>query len=109
MKKPIDLDELLLRMQAVLRRQIRQERVTMGSYNLDIVAKRLFLEDESLDVTQKAVELLILLVEAKGEVVRSDVIKSRLWAAGESASDGSLRVYVTQLKKYFPEVIFSHP
>ena len=105
MKKPIDLDELLLRIQAVLRRQIRKERMSIGKYRLDTVAKILYLEDKPLDVTQKAIELLVLLVQANGEVVSSEEIKNRLWAAGQSASDGSLRVYITQLKKYFPEAI----
>lgn len=105
MKKPIDLDELLLRIQALLRRQVRKERMTIGEYNLDMVGKMLFHNNEELDVTKKAVELLVLLVQADGEVVSSDTIKNRLWAAGQNASDGSLRVYITQLKKYFPEAI----
>ena len=105
MKKPIDLDELLLRIQALLRRQVRKERMTIGEYNLDMVGKTLFHNNEELDVTKKAVELLVLLVQADGEVVSSDMIKNRLWAAGQNASDGSLRVYITQLKKYFPEAI----
>jgi len=105
MKKPIDLDELLLRIQALLRRQVRKERMTIGKYSLDMVGKTLFHNNEELDVTKKAVELLVLLVQADGEVVSSDTIKNRLWAAGQNASDGSLRVYITQLKKYFPDAI----
>ena len=105
MKKPIDLDELLLRIQALLRRQVRKERMTIGDYSLDMVGKTLFHNDKELDVTKKAVELLVLLVQADGEVVSSDTIKNRLWAAGQNASDGSLRVYITQLKKYFPDAI----
>jgi len=105
MKKPIDLDELLLRIQAILRRQIRQERVVIGQYSLDTVAKILYLDDVALDVTKKAIELLLLLIQANGEVVGSDEIKNRLWAAGQSASDGALRVYITQLKKYFHDNI----
>lgn len=105
MKKPIDLDELLLRIQAVLRRQIRKERVGIGQYSLDTTAKILYFGDEALEVTQKAIELLVLLVQANGEVVSSEEIKNRLWAAGQNASNGSLRVYITQLKKYFPENI----
>lgn len=105
MKKPIDLDELLLRIQALLRRQARKERISIGKYSLDMLAKTLYFQNEALEVTQKAVELLVLLVEAKGEVVSSEIIKNRLWAAGQNASDGSLRVYITQLKKYFPNAI----
>jgi DNA-binding response OmpR family regulator len=105
MKKPIDLDELLLRIQALLRRQVRKERIIIGKYSLDMVGKALFHNNEELDITKKAVELLVLLVQADGEVVSSDSIKNRLWAAGQNASDGSLRVYITQLKKYFPDTI----
>ena len=105
MKKPIDLDELLLRIRALLRRQVRKERMTIGEYSLDMVGKALFRNNEELEVTKKAVELLVLLVQADGEVVSSDTIKNRLWAAGQNASDGSLRVYITQLKKYFPDAI----
>ena len=105
MKKPIDLDELLLRIQALLRRQVRKERMTIGEYSLDMVGKTLFHNNKELDVTKKAVELLVLLVQADGEVVSSEKIKSRLWAASQNASDGSLRVYITQLKKYFPDAI----
>jgi len=105
MKKPIDFDELLLRIQAVLRRQIRQERMCIGKYSLDTVAKTLYCEGETLDVTKKAIDLLLLLVQAKGEVVSSSEIKNRLWAAGQNASDGALRVYITQLKKYFSQSI----
>jgi len=105
MKKPIDLEELLFRIYALLRRQTRTERVKLGAYMLDIVGKNLTLDNEGVELSQKAVELLILLVEARGEVVESERIKQRLWAAGEPSSDGSLRVYITQLKKYFPEAI----
>jgi len=101
MKKPIDLDELLLRIAALMRRQVRNEKIIIGDYSLDMRSKTLFYEEKSLDVTKKAVELLVLLLESKGEVVSTDEIKNRLWAAGQNASDGALRVYITQLKKYF--------
>ncbi len=105
MKKPIDLDEMLLRIHAILRRQIRQERIVFGSYSLDILGKRLYKEGEPVELTQKAVILLMLLLESNGEVVSTEMIKDRLWASGESASDGALRVYITQLKKCFPGAI----
>jgi DNA-binding response OmpR family regulator len=105
MKKPVDLDELLLRIQAVLKRQLRQEVLQLGRYTLDMRSKRLYDGSQPLNVTQKAIELLMLLLEAKGVVVDTETIRNRLWAAGKSASDGALRVYVTQLKKYFPDMI----
>ena len=105
LRKPVDLDELLLRIRAVLRRQVRQERIEIGPYTLDMFAKTLYKDAEAVDVSKKTVELLQLLIEAGGEVVTTETIKERLWAAGQSASEGSLRVYITQLKKHFPDAI----
>jgi len=107
MKKPIDLDELALRIKALLKRQVRKQTFELGKYQLDLLSKTLLHNDKELDVTTKAIELLILLIKAKGEVVSLDEIKNRLWAAGKSASDGSLRVYITQLKKYFSSNIIN--
>jgi DNA-binding response OmpR family regulator len=37
--------------------------------------------------------------------VTTEEIKDRLWAASEEASEGSIRVYIAQLKKLFPQNI----
>ena len=103
--KPVDLDELLLRINAILRRQTRSHIVQLGEYNFDILSKRLAKDEKVVELTQKASELLLVLLEAQGNLVPSEQIKERLWSSAEEASDGSLRVYVTQLKKYFPTQI----
>jgi len=105
MKKPVDLDELLLRIQALLRRQVRESKLTLGDYTIDTLSKIVIYQGSPIDISHKGVELLLLLLQAKGEVVSSEVIKARLWAADKPASDGALRVYITQLKKYFPHTI----
>lgn len=105
MKKPIDLDELHLRIMAILRRQTRTEKLTLGSYTIDCNAKKLYKKNELLHVTSKAVELLLLLYLAKGEVVRMELIESELWHTNEASSLGAIRVYIASLKKFFPTAI----
>jgi len=106
LKKPVDLEELQLRIDALLRRQIRHARVRIGNYLLESRSRCVYDEAGNVvDLSKKTVDLLILLLEAKGELVSLDMIKERLWAAGKQASDGALRVYVTQLKKHFPDAI----
>ena len=105
LQKPVDLDELLLRIEAILRRQIRTQRVSIAEYQFDILSKTLYQEGIEVELSTKARELLLLLLEGKGEVVSTVHIKDRLWSASEEASDGALRVYITQLKKYFPTQI----
>ena len=105
MKKPIDLDELLLRIHALLRRQTRGEKMVLGDYTLDCTAKELLCKGELLSLSAKAIELLLLLLIAKGEVVTIEEIESKLWHSNEEASLGAIRVYVSSLKKYFPSAI----
>jgi DNA-binding response OmpR family regulator len=101
-QKPVDLEELSLRIQAVLRRQVRSEIVQIDSYHFDIVTKRLYLNDKVVELSIKAGELLLTLLEGQGRVVPLDQIKESLWSSSEEASEGALRVYIAQLKKYFP-------
>jgi len=105
LKKPVDLDELLLRIDAVLRRQVRSEQVVIGSYRLDSKKKKLYLDEKEIELSAKAITLLQLLIASRGEIVSSDEIKDRLWPASQEASDGSIRVYIAKLKKLFPEAI----
>ena len=104
-KKPVDLEELGLRIKAVLRRQVRQSLLHLGSYRFDISNRQLYDAQGVALLGRKAALLLLVLLEAKGEIVPLEVIKRRLWSAAEEGSDGALRVYIAQLKKYFPDQI----
>ncbi|TNF44864.1 MAG: response regulator transcription factor [Epsilonproteobacteria bacterium] len=101
-RKPVDLDELFLRMEAVLRRQVRSQIVHIDTYQFDISTKTLYQNDKALELSIKGGELLFTLLEGRGKVVPLEQIKERLWSSAEEASDGALRVYIAQLKKYFP-------
>ena len=104
-KKPLDLDELLLRIEAVLRRLTRSERVAIGDYLLDIKNATLTLHSEEVELSKKVISLLTLFIASQGETVSLAEIKDRLWSTSQEASDGSIRVYITQLKKIFPKSI----
>jgi DNA-binding response OmpR family regulator len=104
MKKPIDLDELFLRITALLRRQIRVEKMNLGRYQLDIRAKELSLDGKVIKLGRKSIDLLLLLVERKAEVVSLQDIENHLWHTNEETSTGAVRVYVTALKKLFPNI-----
>ena len=106
LRKPVDLEELLLRIHAIVRRQTREEAITIGRYRLDLLTK--ILVDASgnpVEITPKAIALLVLLLEAGGTVVTTERIKERLWPASRDASEGALRVYITQIKRLFPAAI----
>jgi len=104
-KKPVDLDELTFRLNALLKRTIRNSKIEIDGYHFDTESKILYQESKTIELTHKASLLLYILIEAKGSVVAFEEIESRLWSASEESSSGAIRVYITQIKKYFPNRI----
>ncbi len=100
LKKPVDLDELLMRINALIRRSYNlEERVTIGDFTYDMRQKYLFRGEQRIPLSKKLHTLLEILLAKKGEIVSREEIKSTLWEWDESPSDGSLRVYINELKK----------
>ncbi len=104
-KKPVDLDELLWRVNALLKQHLKTSLVIVGNHTIDTVSKELFVDNHLVKCSQKAVSLLLLLLKYSGKVVTLEQIKDELWSPSQEISHGALRVYVSQLKNYFPDTI----
>ena len=104
-KKPVDLEELSARMGAVLRRHGPQTGGMIGPYRMDPRSRDLLLDGEPQKLGRKIYDLLELLLSKRGEIVRNEEIRNYLWRPGETSSDGAIRVYITRLKKLFPEAV----
>ncbi len=101
-KKPFDLDELLFRVKAILERANHSEKLLSidDNFTVDLTRKRVFKDGIELDINLKDFQLLCLLTEDRGKVVTTEMIVETLWK-NEEANMGSLRVYITNLKKIF--------
>jgi DNA-binding response OmpR family regulator len=100
MKKPIDLDELLSRIKALLKRTNHtHESVKIGECIYHPKEKKLICKDSELSLSKKLSELLELLLEQKNQLVTKEYICQRLWEWDKQPSEGSLRVYINELKK----------
>ncbi len=101
-KKPFDLDELLMRIKAVLKRVEPQENIKIDEdYSYNVKRKRLFKGNQEVKINLKDLQLLELLLKNRGEVVTKDMIKDELWRNEDVVSSGALRVYINNLKKLF--------
>ncbi len=102
LKKPFELEELLIRINALLKKRKKEELFKIDdTFTLDIKRKQLYKNGEILDLHLKDIQLLTLLVQNKGKVVTKDMILQTLWPPGEEPSFGAIRVYVNNLKKIF--------
>ena len=66
-----------------------------------LLSKRVYEKDEDLHLPVKVLELIELFIENRGEIVTKEMIISKLWAINEEYSEGSIRVYINQIKKSF--------
>ncbi len=104
LKKPFDLEELLLRVKAILKRHNKVEKIVLGEYLLDKEQKGLFFKGKRVELSLKAYNLLEFLITNSPRAVSFEELYELLWPNKEP-SYASLRVYITKLKKYFPNAI----
>jgi len=100
--KPFDMDEMLLRVKAVLRRSRKIESKRIGDFSYDEVHKTIHYKDETLLLSQKEYGLLLLFLKHYNEVLPKELIIDTLWSSAEGGSDGALRVYINRLKQLLP-------
>lgn len=103
--KPVNEEELVARIKAVLRRSHSMKETAdltyeVGCYRFDFANQKLFLEDEVKMLTEKEAKLLKLLCEYKGRLLpRQKVLKS-LWNNNDYFTRRSMDVFISRLRKY---------
>jgi len=96
--KPFDIDELLLRVEALLRRVGKNTQLTFETLQLDDIHKTITCQGEVLELSNKEYELLKLLIQHAGKAVPKELIADSLWHTSQGGSDGAIRVYINRIK-----------
>ena len=101
-KKPFDLDELLCRIEKVFRHIYpKNQKVRISDYcYFDPLTRTLYENDTPVKLPRKVILLLELFIANSGKIVTKEQIIDNLWSAGDTFSEGAIRVYVNRLKKY---------
>ncbi len=102
--KPFDNDELILRINALLRRTKKEVTQKIGLLSHDETHKRILYDSKELDLSLKEYQLLLLLMKHAEATVSKELIIQELWSASENASDGAIRVYINRIKHLLPDI-----
>lgn len=106
MTKPFDIEELIYRIQAILKRthpeyQIKQTKmIHIGGYQFLPTERILRTDDEEYQLSAKEAGLLKLLAENKNEGVSRSLILKKVWGKDDYFTSKSLDVYLTKVRKY---------
>ena len=108
--KPFEADELVLRLNNILKRTEKasaqlqpSEIIQIGNYNFDTTRLELTCEDYKKQLTQKEGELIRYLFNHKNQLLkREDILKS-VWENDDFFSGRSMDVFISRLRKYFKQ------
>ena len=117
LSKPFSIEELQLRIKALLKRvnikvdEKEQTNYLLGIFVFDSENQTLVSNDQVKTLTKKEVQILKILFKYKNQVVSREVILNAVWGQNDYFIGRSLDVFITKLRKYLredPKILISN-
>ena len=104
--KPFSPKELVLRVNNVMRRTYREdkEKIIVDDYEIDLNQRLVLKDGDSLDLTTKEFELLLLFVKNRGTAFSREQILSQVWDEYYFGSDRVVDDTLRRLRRKMPSL-----
>lgn len=101
MVKPIDLDELLLRVGALLRRAkiATSKHLTIGNLTLDAESRTITVNGEEVPMTNREFNLIYKLLSYPKKAFTRSQLMDEFWDTGTTSGPRTVDVYMTKLRE----------
>ena len=99
--KPFLLEELVARIHALIRRAARQPSpaVSVGDLRINLAARRVYKNDEEIELTGREYSILELLVRRRGDVVARTTLSEHLYSDDSELMSNAIDVHVASLRR----------
>ena len=103
--KPFEMDELLARCRALLRRPgaCLSTILTAGNVALDTSSRQVAVAGQPLDAPRRETDLLEILLRRSGQVVPRAVLEERLYGFDDEVTPNALEAHVSRLRRRLTE------
>lgn len=107
--KPFSMEELILRIEAILRRTSQesqstsQQVFTLGRYTFDTRKQTLSQGEETVKLTTKEADLLKLLCQNANKILERNYALKSIWIDDNYFNARSMDVYITKLRKHLKD------
>ena len=103
MVKPVDLEELLLRVEALLRRAkiAASKRLTVGGLVLDAEERTAYLDGEEISLTVREFNLIYKLLSYPKKTFTRSQLMDEFWDSASTSGPRTVDVYITKLRDKF--------
>ena len=105
--KPFNKDELLARMEAILRRttgNYGENKLQFNDLVLDFNSRKGFVKDKEIILQGKQFDVLEYLINSKNTIVTKDQIFDKIWGFDSETSTNVIEVYTSGLRKELKKV-----
>lgn len=105
MVKPVDLDELLLKIGALLRRAkiASSKKIVLNSLILDAEERSAMLDGEDIPMTVREFDILYKLLSYPKKTFTRSQLMEEFWDVDSSSGSRTVDVYITKLRDKFSE------
>jgi len=102
--KPFNVNELLARVRAALRRaKVEEEQesqlIEVGDFRIDLEARTVVAKNREVHLTPKELDLLVYLARHPGKVITHRALLSAVWGQNSVEQPEYLRVFIGHLRK----------
>jgi DNA-binding response OmpR family regulator len=101
-RKPFSINEVLVRVKAVLDRYQSLEQTsgnTSSAFQIDALQKRVFIGKTAVDLTRTEYDILTMLHQHPGKVYSREALVSSIWSDQPYISDRAVDVNITRIRK----------
>ena len=106
--KPFEADELVLRLNNILKRGAQKNQVTIsvneitiGNYIFEPNRLELKLNNHTQRLTEKEVALILFFLKNKNQLIKRNDILQSVWGNDDFFSGRSMDVFISRIRKYF--------
>lgn len=102
-EKPYDIDIMLAKIKGIFKRQYSMDDITDGNLRFNKVNRTAYKENQPLELTAKEFDLLLLLIENKGKVLKKEFIFRQIWGSDSFSEPQTLTVHIKWLRQKIEE------
>lgn len=104
--KPFALEELIARLQALLRRpgNLLGLALKLGNVTLDTVARQVFVGEQAALFSPREIAVLEGLLRRSGRVVAKNMLEESLYGLSQEIGSNAVEVYIHRLRRHLAEI-----